>query len=102
MKDCEAHYLPLAHDGQTIVLDGGMTCDDDKDFELTVDEVDVNKITPALEGLSFKGLINGEAKLHQDKEVFDPSADIHITNVAINDVDLGEFNLAVQGSETLE
>jgi len=102
INDFEVHNLTLSHEGQTVVLDGGMKGDDYKDFLLTFDEVDLNKITPALEGLSFKGLINGEAKLHQDKEVFDPSTDIHITGLAINDVDLGEFNLAVQGSETLE
>ncbi len=102
ITDFEVQNLVLSHEGQTVVFDGDMRGKDYKDFLLTFDQVDLNKITPTIENLSFAGLINGQAKFFQDNGVFDPSTDIVINDLAINEVYLGEFNLAIQGDNKLE
>lgn len=102
LNDFEIQNLTLSHEGQSVVFGGEMKGNSYKDFLLTFDQVDLNKITPAMEGLSFAGLINGQAKLHQDNDTFDPSTDLTISDLAINDVQLGLFELLIQGNETLE
>ncbi|HLV46124.1 MAG TPA: translocation/assembly module TamB domain-containing protein [Flavobacterium sp.] len=101
ITDFDIQNLTLSHEGQTVVLDGGMKGKDYKDLLLTLNQVDLNKITPSIDGLTFKGLMNGEARLFQENDVFDPSTDINISGLVINEVDLGQFNLSVQGNETL-
>ena len=102
INDFEIEHLAISHENQSVVLSGEMKGTNYKDLKLKFDQVDLNKITPDIENLTFGGLINGEIAFEQRDKIFRPSSNITIQNLAVNQASLGEFNLDVVGDEALQ
>lgn len=99
MKNFDFQKISLSHNDQKMDFFGSMRDSTYKDFQLTFDDVDLKKITPSLDSLSFGGKLNGNVKYFQDKNVYDPQSSITIDSLQINKILIGDLDFNVEGNE---
>lgn len=92
--------ITMSHNNQKVELAGELKGKDYKDLKLTFDDVDLNKITPSIDSLSFGGRLNGEVSFKQDKQVYQPASSITIDTLRINKFALGDLSLQVAGDNS--
>ena len=93
--------LILSHGNQNINFIGSWNGKQNKDLQLTFDNVNLNKVTPDVEKFKFDGNLNGKINFKQSNTIFQPTSTIRIDSLKINDIALGKMNLDIQGDETL-
>ncbi|WP_240315505.1 translocation/assembly module TamB domain-containing protein [Aquimarina longa] len=72
-----------------------------KDLKATFNNVDLNKITPRVDSLDFRGRVDGDLSVLQENGSYFPTSTIIIRDLDINKTPLGELRLNVSGNETL-
>lgn len=92
--------LSLSHNNQRVELNGAVRDSTYKDLHLAFDDVDINKMTPSLDSISFGGRLNGEVRVKQSRNVFEPAASITVDTLRINKYALGDLNLQVTGDKS--
>ena len=102
INDFVIEDITLSHDNQMVLLNGSMNGSVYKDLNLEFENVELDKITPDLNNLTFAGLINGYVSFEQENNVFRPKSKLNVENLEINDVLLGLFNFEVEGDESLQ
>ncbi len=100
LTDFSIDKLTLSHNNQKVELSGELKGKDYKDLKLTFDDVDLNKISPSVDSLTFGGTLNGEVSFKQDKQVYQPASTITIDSLRINKFDLGDLSLEVAGDNS--
>ncbi|MFD2603615.1 translocation/assembly module TamB domain-containing protein [Flavobacterium suzhouense] len=100
LTDFTIDKLTLSHNDQKVELEGMLKGKDYKDLKLVFNDVDLNKITPSLDSLSFGGRLNGEVSLKQNKQEFQPAASVTIDTLKVNKFDLGDMKLQVTGDKS--
>ena len=101
ITDFNVEHLSLSHNEQLVELNGVMRDSVYKDLNLTFNKVDLAKVTPDIENLSFDGLINGYISFIQENKTFKPTSHLTINDLKINDILLGLFTFDVKGDESL-
>lgn len=99
LKNFDFEKLTLSHNDQKIDFFGTMRDSTYKDFKLSFDDVDLNKVTPALDSLSFGGKINGNITYKQDKNKYEPISNLTIDSLRINQFLLGDLDFKIEGNE---
>jgi hypothetical protein len=97
--DFNFEKLSLSHNDQTIDFVGTMRDSTYKDFKLSFEDVDLNKITPSLDSLSFGGKVNGNITYKQDNNKYDPISNLTIDSLKINQFLLGDLDFKIEGNE---
>ncbi len=100
LTDFSIDKLTMSHNDQKVELMGVLRNKDYKDLKLSFNDVDLNKITPSLDSLSFGGRLNGEVSLKQNKQEFQPASSIIIDSLKINKFDMGDLALQVTGDRS--
>ena len=72
-----------------------------KDVKATFQNVDLNKITPRIDSLSFGGRVDGELTVLQENGEYYPNSTISVDNLAINETLLGDLRIDVTGNDDL-
>lgn len=98
----ELHNISATHANGFVKLDGIVKDSTYKNLQLSFKDVPVEKITPSIENLVFKGSLNGEVDFVQEKQWYKPTASINIEHFNINDYDLGRFDLDIKGDPFLK
>lgn len=98
-KDFDFKKLTLSHNDQKIDFFGTMRDSTYKDFKLTFNDVDLNKVTPELDSLSFGGKINGNITYKQDRNKYEPISNITIDSLKVNQFLLGDLDFKIEGNE---
>ncbi|WP_293873077.1 translocation/assembly module TamB domain-containing protein [Flavobacterium sp.] len=93
--------LILSHENQRVSFVGLLQGKQNKDLELTFNNVELNKITPDVEKFIFDGNLNGKINFKQNNTVFQPTSLLKIDNLSVNKIALGNLNLEIKGDETL-
>ena len=93
--------LVLSHGNQNINFIGTWNGKQNKDLQLTFDNVNLNKVTPDVEKFKFDGNLNGKINFKQTNTIFQPTSTLRIDSLKVNDIALGKMNLDIQGDETL-
>ncbi len=88
----------VSHENQSMQITGLINDINNKDLELTFKNVDLNKVTPNIEKFKFDGNIDGQVFLKQKNSTYQPTANLEIKNLRINDNDLGDLNLNIKGN----
>jgi hypothetical protein len=101
LTDFEIDKISLSHNDQRMELSGMLRDSTYKDLKLKFNDVDLNKITPSLDSLSFGGRVNGEVSLKQNRSVFQPASDITIDSLSINKFQLGNLQAQIVGDKLL-
>lgn len=93
--------LVLSHQDEEIRLTGEMRDSTYKDFKMQFENVDLYKITPDIDKLAMRGVVNGNLNLLQQKGAYYPNTSLTIKDLEINDRLLGNLYLDVMGNEDL-
>ncbi|WP_298553359.1 translocation/assembly module TamB [uncultured Algibacter sp.] len=89
------------HNNEEIKLSGFVRDSTQKDLKLNFTNVDLAKITPAIDSLSLAGNVNGKLDLLQKNGSYLPNSTIVIDNFKVNDFLLGSFDATITGNESL-
>lgn len=99
LKNFDFQKISLSHNNQKMDFYGKMRDSTFKDLHLTFEDIDLDKVTPSLDSLSFGGNLNGTLQYKQDRDIYDPTADIKIDKLEVNKILLGDLNFSVKGNE---
>ncbi|MGC1631431.1 MAG: translocation/assembly module TamB domain-containing protein, partial [Gelidibacter sp.] len=100
-KEFNISDLVFSHQDEEIQLSGVLRDSTYKDLKLSFHEVDINKITPSLETISFGGILNGTLDVFQQNGIYVPNSNIAIENLKFNDYLLGDLKADIVGNESL-
>ncbi|MGX7666581.1 translocation/assembly module TamB domain-containing protein [Flavobacterium pedocola] len=100
LTDFNIEKIGLSHNGQKMELSGILKGKKYKDIHLTFDNVDLAKVTPSLTNMSFAGNLNGKVDFKQDNDIFQPTSEVTIDSLKINDYKLGNMDLKVTGDNS--
>lgn len=101
LTDFVIDRIALSHNGQKVELSGALRDSTYKDLKLTFNDVDLNKVTPSLDSLSFGGRLNGDVSFRQNRSQYRPSAAVTIDSLSLNKLLLGNLDLQVTGDQSL-
>jgi len=89
------------HNDEEIKLSGIINGKDNKDLKLNFKDVYLQNITPDIEDLSLKGLVNGSLNVVQQNGSYLPESTITIDDLDVNDLVLGSFDANIKGNQSL-
>ncbi|UGS22250.1 translocation/assembly module TamB domain-containing protein [Flavobacterium cyclinae] len=98
-KDFDFQKLTLSHNDQKIDFYGTFRDSTYKDLNLSFNDVDLNKVTPTLDSLTFGGKINGKISYKQEDNKYDPISHLTIDSLKINQFLLGDLEFDIEGNE---
>jgi len=101
-KDVHFNEITISHENQYVNLNGIINGLKEKDIKLTFHEVNLSKITPDIEEFVFEGNVNGDVYLKQNDAIYKPTANISIDKLVLNDNELGDLNLNIEGDTNFE
>ena len=93
--------ISMSHNDQRVEVSGILRDSTYKDVKLSFNDVDLRKITPAVDSLNFGGRLNGEVSLKQNRNEFIPASSLTIDTLRINQFNLGNMSLQVTGDRSL-
>ncbi|MGS2761990.1 translocation/assembly module TamB domain-containing protein [Sinomicrobium sp. M5D2P9] len=91
----------MNYEEEQVNLQGKMIDSTYKDFSVQFKNVSLEKVTPDIDNLHLKGLMNGEFYVLQQRKNFYPSSSLRIDDFAVNDINLGNFDVGIVGSQDL-
>ncbi|CAM3621619.1 hypothetical protein FSS13T_18110 [Flavobacterium saliperosum S13] len=100
LTDFSIEKIALTHKGQKMELSGMLQGKNQKDIQLSFDNVDLAKVTPALTNLSFGGNLNGKVSVKQNEAIYQPASALTIDTLQINGYKLGNMDLQVTGDNS--
>ncbi len=92
----------VTHEQQSIMLKGNINGTKDKDIQLSFTDVNLSKITPAIDKFKFEGNLNGDVFIKQDNDIYQPTAALTINELNVNENKLGNLILDIQGDESFK
>ncbi|AWM15361.1 DUF490 domain-containing protein [Flavobacterium sediminis] len=99
LTDFNFEKISLSHNEQYMSFFGTMKDSTEKDLNLVFHDVDLEKLTPSIDSLSFKGKLNGFSTLKQNKKIYKPSSRIKIDSLSINNYPVGDLVFNVEGND---
>lgn len=100
-KEFDISDLAISHDDEEIQLSGVLRDSTYKNLTLDFYDVNLYKITPSLEDISFGGILNGTLDMFQQNGVYVPNSNISVENFKFNDYLLGDLKADIIGNESL-
>ncbi len=100
-KEFDISDVVFSHEDEEIQFSGVLRDSTYKDLKLSFTEVEINKITPTLDNMSFGGILNGTLDVLQQNGVYVPNSNIAIENLKFNDYLLGDLKADIVGNESL-
>jgi TamB, inner membrane protein subunit of TAM complex len=91
----------MSHENQSISLFGNLQNQTNKDLKLSFNNVDLTKISPSIDKFKIDGILNGDINILQKDNIYQPTADVDIDLLKINNIDLGKLNLNISGDNNL-
>ncbi|WP_310557591.1 translocation/assembly module TamB domain-containing protein [Flavobacterium sp.] len=102
LTDFSIEKIAITHEKQAMELMGVLRDSTYKDLKLSFKDVDLDKITPAIDSLKIKGKVNGLVNFKQNKSIYEPSSTITVDSLSINKFALGKLAIDVQGDNTFK
>lgn len=100
LHDFRIDNLVMSHENQAAKLNGTLRGLDYKDLQLSFKDIDLDKITPAIDRFKIDGKLNGVVNVKQEKNVYQPTSSLEVKNLVVNDNELGTLNIEVRGDDT--
>ena len=101
LTDFSVDKISISHNDQRVELSGDLKGKDYKDLRLSFNDVELAKITPSIDSLSFGGRLNGEVSLKQNRNEFQPASTLTIDSLRTNKFVLGDMSMQVTGDRSL-
>jgi hypothetical protein len=93
--------IRINHKNEEIQLSGFLKDSTQKDIHLKFKDVNLAKITPDVDSLSFAGNVNGKLDILQKNGGYLPNSTIVIDDFKVNNFKLGSFNASIEGNDDL-
>jgi len=100
-NDVHIDALVLSHEEEEIRMAGMLRDSTYKDLKVAFKNVQLDHITPAIEGMELSGVVNGELDLLQENGAYYPDSVLEISELSANAIPLGFLQLDVTGNEML-
>ena len=78
--------LTLSHGNENINFIGVLNGKQNKDLQLTFDNVNLNKVTPDVDKFNFEGNLNGKINFKQNNTIFQPTSTLRIDSLKVNGI----------------
>ena len=91
--------ISMQYKDEKISLVGNICDSTYKDIELGLKNVSLKRITPDIDSLKVRGLVNGKAKIYQEEGLYAPNLGIKVQDLQLNDTDFGQLKLFADGDE---
>ena len=100
-QNIDIKELILSHDEERISVEGIIRDSTFKDIKTNFEQVRLSHITPYIDSLQLRGLVDGNLDILQKDGVYLPNSTINVTNFTINDILMGDLDLSISGNESL-
>ena len=97
-KNFSFENIIVSHENQSMQLKGLIGGTKNKDLQLTFQNVNLNKVTPTVNQFKFDGNLNGEVFIKQNEAIYQPTANLEIEDLQINENALGDLKLDITGN----
>jgi hypothetical protein len=104
-KDLDSIFIEkivMNHENEKIDLEGQFFGKDDKSIKLQFKDVGLEKITPSIDSIRLGGTVNGKLDIKQINGGYVPKSNLGIASLEVNDTDLGDFTIDIEGDDRLE
>jgi hypothetical protein len=91
--------IVMNHNDEFISVRGVLLDSTYKDIQMGFKVVDLNKITPEIDSLSFDGVVDGKINIIQRQGRYFPNANISIASVSVNAYSYGDLMIDIEGNE---
>ncbi|MBA6154190.1 translocation/assembly module TamB domain-containing protein [Gelidibacter gilvus] len=100
-KAFDISEVVFSHEDEEIQLSGALRDSTYKDIKLRFMDVDLYKVTPTLDSISFGGILNGKLDILQKNGVYVPDSDVSIEKFTFNEYMLGDLRADIVGNQSL-
>ncbi|TXE06046.1 translocation/assembly module TamB [Gelidibacter salicanalis] len=101
LKEFNISDITFSHEDEEILLAGALRDSTYKDIKLRFNDVNLNKITPTLDSLSFGGIVNGNLDVLQQNGVYVPNSNVTIDKFKLNEYLIGDLKADIVGNQSL-
>ena len=86
---------------EEIEVSGIINGETNKNLRVDFKDVELVKITPRIDSLALNGIVNGKIDINQTNGVYLPKSNIEVSNLFVNDYDLGNLSVKVEGNNSI-
>lgn len=90
----------LSQGAQKITFSGVLRDSTYKDLKIQFQKVSLDAITPKIDSLSLKGVVNGDLNFKQKRGVYQPFGTLSIEDFSINDASQGNLNMRLKAEDS--
>lgn len=91
----------VSHEDEEIEFEGIVRDSSYKEFKMNFKDVDLYKITPAMDSVNLQGVVNGKLDILQENGVYLPNSNITVDNLRFNSHYLGDLTADIVGNSSL-
>ena len=102
LTDFSIEKIAISHQNELLELKGILRDSTYKDIQLSFNDINLDKITPAVDSLKFGGKVNGKINFKQNKSIYEPTSTVSIDSLSVNKFMLGKLNLQVRGDDSFK
>ncbi|MFC0605793.1 translocation/assembly module TamB domain-containing protein [Winogradskyella pulchriflava] len=100
-KTFDIFPITINQGNEEIELSGIISDSVNKNLRVDFKDVQLVKITPRIDSLSLRGIVNGKLDILQNNGVYLPKSDVEISSLFVNDYDLGNLSAKVEGNNSI-
>jgi hypothetical protein len=90
----------LSQGTQKITFSGVLKDSTYKDLKIQFQKVSLDAITPKIDSLSLKGVVNGDLNFKQKKGIYQPFGTLSVEDFSINDASQGDLNMRLKAEDS--
>lgn len=100
-KSFDISPILINQGNEEIKIAGAINDSLNKNISVDFKDVELVKITPRIDSLALKGIVNGKLDILQNNGVYLPKSDMEISSLFVNDYDLGNLTAKVEGNNSI-
>lgn len=93
--------ISITSENQKIQIFGKLNDSISKDLKFSFENVKLYSVTPDIDSLKLNGIINGTLSYQEEKKIVKPTANLVISNFAINNLKQGDLKIAIEGKNSV-
>ncbi|MGB0981610.1 MAG: translocation/assembly module TamB domain-containing protein [Winogradskyella sp.] len=93
--------IKINQGNEEILLSGKIEDALNKNLNLNFKDVQLVKITPRIDSLALKGIVNGKLSITQNKGVYLPKSNVVVSRLIVNNYELGDLTAKVEGNNSI-
>ncbi|EPR70789.1 hypothetical protein ADIWIN_3436 [Winogradskyella psychrotolerans RS-3] len=93
--------IRITHEDEEILVSGQVKDSINKNFNVDFKDVQLVKITPRIDSLALRGIVNGNLDVVQNAGVYLPKSNVEVSGFFVNDYDLGNLKAKIEGNNSI-